>query len=71
MKKTLSTLLRERTDTIEFRAIRKALYVVAQNSKCEYRTLSMQPKTITMLENNGITIEKVNEHGYETYKLTW
>jgi len=44
MKKTLSTLLRERTDTIEFRAIRKALYVVAQNSKCEYRTLSIQPK---------------------------
>jgi len=71
MKKTLSTILKERTDTIEFRAIRKQLMIVAQNSKAEYRTLSIQPKTITMLENNGITIEKVNEHGYEAYKLTW
>lgn len=71
MKKLLSTILKERTDTIEFRAIRKQLFTVAQNGKSEYRTLSISPKTITMLQNNGITVDKINEHGYETYKLTW
>ena len=70
-KKLLSTILRERTETIEFRAIRKQLLVVAQNTGTEYRTLHIQPKTITMLENNGIKVEKVNEHGYEVFKLTW
>lgn len=71
MKKTLSTILRERTDTIEFRAIRKALYVVAQNSKSEYGTLRIEPKTITMLQNNGINVEKINENGYDLYRVTW
>lgn len=70
-KKLLSTILKERTETIEFRAIRRQLMVVAQNSSSEYRTIQLQPKTITMLENNGIKVEKVNEHGYEVYKLTW
>lgn len=71
MKKTLSTILRERTDTIEFRAIRKHLMTCAQNEKSEYRTLAIQPKTITMLQNNGIDVKKVNENGYEVYKLSW
>ncbi len=71
MKKLLSTILKERTDTIEFRAIRKNLMVCAQNEKFEYRTLKLQPKTITLLENNGIKVEETEEHGYKAFKLSW
>jgi len=71
MKKLLSTILHERTDTIEYRAIRKNLMVCAQNEKSEYRTIKIQPKTITMLQNNGITVEKIKENGYEVYRLSW
>jgi|GEM_PF-2320689 len=71
MKKILSTILRERTDTIEYRAIRKALMNCAQNAKFEYRVLKIDPKTITMLQNNGIKVEKNQDNGYEVYLLTW
>lgn len=71
MKKNLATILRERTETIEFRAIRKGLMTAAQNGKNEFRKLIIQPKTIIMLENNGIEVKKVNEHGYETFLLSW
>jgi hypothetical protein len=69
--KLLSTILKERTETIEFRALRKQLMICAQNEKTEYRVIRIQPKTITMLQNHGINVEKSKENGYEVYKLTW
>jgi len=71
MKKLLSTILKERSDTVEFRSIRKHLMICAQNEKFEYRIIKIQPKTITMLQNNGITVEKITENSYEVYKLSW
>lgn len=71
MKKTLSTILKERTDTIEFRAIRKKMMDAAQNSKAEIRQLRIEQKTIIMLQNNGINVEKINENGYDIYKCSW
>lgn len=71
MKKTLNTLLLERTDTIEYRAIRKQLMNVAQNNGNHLIRLTIAPKTITMLENELLKVEKINPHGYETYKISW
>ena len=71
MKKTLNTLLTERTKTIEFRAIRKQLLTVAQNKKNFLIRLNIEPETITMLQNECLTVEKINEYGYETYKISW
>ena len=72
MKKTLNTVLKERTNTIEFRAIRKQLMTVAQNNGNQLLRLAIEPKTIVMLENELLTVEKVNEHGYETFKtVSW
>lgn len=71
MKKTLNTILKERTDTIEFRAIKKQLMTVAQNSGTHLMRLSIQPKTIVMLENELLTVEKISPNGYETYKISW
>lgn len=71
MKKTLNTLLTERTRTIEFRSIRKQLFVVAQNKKNFLLRLNIEPETIIMLQNECLTVEKINEHGYETYKISW
>lgn len=71
MKKTLNTILKERTETIEFRAIRKQLYNVAQNGGNYLFRLQIEPKTIAMLENELLTVEKVSPHGYETYKISW
>lgn len=44
---------------------------VAQAGKNEYRVLKIEDKTITMLQNEGISVEKINEFGYEKYKLSW
>lgn len=71
MKKLFATRLRERTDTIEFRAIKKQCMNIAQNRGTCMLRLTIQPATITMLENELLTVEKINEHGYETYKISW
>jgi len=71
MKKTLNQILKDRTDTIEFRAIKTQLMKVAQNGGNQLIRINIQPKTITMLENELLTVEKVNPHGYETYKISW
>ena len=71
MKKLLATRLRERTETIEFRAIKKQLMNVAQNRGTQLLRFKIEPATILMLENELLTVEKINEHGYETYKITW
>lgn len=71
MKQTLNNILKTRTDTIEFRAIRKQLMTVAQNGGNSFIRLTIEPKTITMLENELLTVKKINEHGYETFKISW
>lgn len=71
MKKLLATRLKERTDTIEFRRIRAALNVAAQNRKTEYRVLNIDQSTILMLQNEGLTVEKINEDGWQKYKVSW
>jgi len=71
MKKLLSTILHERSDTVEYRAIRKQLMNCAQNNKFEYRRIQIEPKTITMLQNNGINVNQEEENGYKVWLLTW
>jgi hypothetical protein len=71
MKKTLKNILIERTDTIEYRAIRKQLMIVAQNGGNTFHRIAISDKTITQLQNELLTVEKVNEHGYEKYKISW
>lgn len=71
MKKTLNTILQERTNTIEFRAIRKQLMNVAQNKGTQLLQLSIEPETIIMLQNELLTITEINEHGYKKYKISW
>lgn len=43
MKKLLSKILHERSETIEYRAIRKQLMICAQNEKFEYRDHKNKP----------------------------
>lgn len=72
-KKNLAYRLRERNETIEYRRIRTALNGVAQSkhAKQEYRVMHLEPETIIMLQNEGITIAKINEFGTDKYLLTW
>lgn len=70
-KKTLATILKERTDTIEYRAIRKQLMNTAQNGKNEYRILRITDKTIILLQNEGIQVEKITEFGQTKFLLSW
>ena len=71
MKKLLATRLLERTETIEFRRIRSALNTAAQNRMREFRILRIDDSTVLMLQNEGLTVEKIKEHGYEKYKISW
>lgn len=71
MKKTLATRLIERTNTIEFRAIKKQLYIIAQNRGNCYLTLRISPEAITQLQNECLTVEQITEHGYEKWKVSW
>jgi hypothetical protein len=76
-KKLLRTILIERTETIEYREIRKALMTVAQNNKDNnperncYRVLKMKQDTLIKLQNEGLTVEKIKDNGYEKYKIRW
>ena len=71
MKKTLNTILKERTETIEFRAIKKQLMNVAQNKGTFLLRLQIEPNTVVMLQNELLTVEKIQDHGYEKYKISW
>jgi len=71
MKKTLKNILLERTDTIEFRAVRKQLMNVAQNGGNSVLRLTLQPKTITQLQNEMLTVEQIEEYGTKKYKISW
>lgn len=72
-KKLLSTVLRERTESIEYRAIRKQLMVLAQNRKTEMLILKskMTDHALNTLQNEGITIKLINEFGHDKYLLSW
>jgi hypothetical protein len=70
MKKTLNTILKERTETIEYRAIRKQLMNVAQNGGNQLLRIYIAPNTVVMLQNELLTVEKIKEHGYEKYKIS-
>jgi DNA-binding protein YbaB len=65
MKKTLNNILKERTETIEYRAICKQLMNVAQNGGSQLLRIQIDPNTVTMLQNELLTVEKIKEHGYE------
>lgn len=71
MKKNLATRLVERTESIEYRAIKKNLMVAAQNKQKEYLLMHISPETIIMLQNDGIKVEKFQEFGYDKYRLSW
>lgn len=71
MRKTLNTILKERTETIEFRAIKKQLMNVAQNKGTFLLRLYIEPNTITLLQNELLTVEKIIEHDYEKFKISW
>ncbi len=73
MKKNLAYRLREKTETIEYRKIRTKLNAIAGNKevKQEFRTMYLEPETINLLLNEGITINQITEFGYKKYLLTW
>jgi hypothetical protein len=73
VKKLLSTILRERTESIEYRAIRKQLMVLAQNRKTEMLILKskMTDHAINTLQNEGINVTLINEFGHDKYLLKW
>lgn len=71
MKKNLATRLRERTETIEYRAIQTRLNAMAQSNRKEFLIINMQPDTIVRLQNEGITIDQFIEFGTKKYRLTW
>lgn len=70
-KKLLSEILRERTETIEYRKIRAQLMKYAQNEKTSFRILKMKPDTRIQLENEGIIITEINETNYKVLELSW
>lgn len=70
-KKTLAAILQERTDTVEYRSIKQKLMKVAQNKGNEFRVIFIEQKTINQLQNEGISVTKVNEFGYDKYLLKW
>lgn len=71
MKKTLNTILNERTKTIEFRAIKKQLMNIAQNKGTFLLRLHIEPDTVVMLQNELLLVEKIKDHGYEKFKISW
>lgn len=71
MKKLLSTLLNERTESIEYRAIRSNLIKTAQQGKNEFRLMRIGGYALTRLSNEGINVTKINEFGFDKYLLTW
>jgi len=71
MKKTLANILTERTRTIEYRDIRKQCMNIAQNRGTQLLLMHIKPDTITMLQNEMLTVEEIEDHGYKKYKVSW
>lgn len=70
-KKLLSQILRERTETIEYRKVRSQLMKYAQNEKTSFRILKLKSETIIQLQNEGIVITEINEPSYKVFELSW
>lgn len=70
-KKLLSQILRERTETIEYRKVRGQLMKYAQNEKKEFHILKMKTETRIQLENEGIKITEKHEKNYTVLVLSW
>lgn len=70
-KKLLSTVLLERTESIQYRKVRSQLMNMAQNEKREMFILKLDEYTTNRLQNEGITIEEDTQFGYKRLKLTW
>ena len=70
-KKLLSQILRERTETIEYRKIKSQLMKLAQNEKTSMLIIRISAETQVMLQNEGITIEEIDDHGFKKLKLSW
>ena len=71
MKKTLNRILQERTDTIEFRAIRKQLMNIAQNGGNSMLRIHIEQKTLAQLHNENLTVEQVTDYGTKKWKISW
>lgn len=71
MKKLLSTRLKERTETIEFRQIKKKLNIAAENRRSTFTIWKIAPETIIMLENEGITVREIVLHNINQFELSW
>lgn len=70
-KKLLAEILRERTETIEYRSVRNNLMKQAQNNKNTFRILKMKPETRIQLENEGIAITEIDEKSFSVLELSW
>lgn len=58
-------------ETIEFRRIRKDLMKFADNKKREYFIIHITEPTIAMLQNEGLEVTKIKEHGFEKYRIAF
>ena len=70
-KKLLSTILAERTESIEYRQIRSQLMTLAQNHKNELFRLRVGEYALNRLRNEGINVELINDFGTDKFKLSW
>lgn len=70
-RKLLSQILRERTETIEYRKIKSQLMKLAQNEKTEMLIIKISQETQVMFQNEGIKIEKINDYGFDKLRLSW
>lgn len=70
-KKLLSTILKERTESIQYRKVRTQLMVQAQNNRNSLLIMYLDDYTLTRLQNEGLTVEKIQEFGYDKYRISW
>lgn len=72
-KKLLSDILNERSESVNYRKIRKELMNLAQNNRNEFIILKskMDDYSATRLRNEGIQFAFFSEFGYDKIKLSW
>ncbi len=70
-KKLLSTILKERTESIEYRDIRSQLMTLAQNNKSELFRIRIGQYALDRLRNEGLTIELISDFGTDKYRVSW
>jgi len=70
-KKLLSTILKERTESIEYRSIRSQLMTLAQNEKNSLLRIRIGDYALNRLRNEGLTIELIKDFGTDKYRVSW